>query len=154
MNGQYPLYSLAEAIPQLLYIKFYNWVNTHGNYADGLYNSMLDDKDGHIPSPLIIFTCTASGHALLEWQMNKGVHANAFKSNLQADLPNHSNYFNHNINSGKNSSWCAATGGKLKTSPGIAEMYTFLINTWNTLPESYQQRECSNTLATVQRDFQ
>jgi hypothetical protein len=66
MNGQCPLYSLAEAIPQLLYIKFYNWVNTHGNYADGFYNSMIDDNDRHVPSPLIVFICTASGHALLE----------------------------------------------------------------------------------------
>jgi hypothetical protein len=33
-------------------------------------------------------------------------------------------------------------------------MYTFLMNTWNTLPESYQQRVYNNTLATVKRQIQ
>jgi len=33
-------------------------------------------------------------------------------------------------------------------------MYTFLINTWNTLPESYQQRVYKNTLATVKHQIQ
>jgi len=45
-------------------------------------------------------------------------------------------------------------GRKLLTSPGVADMYTFLMNTWNTLPESYQQRVCNNTLATVKRQIQ
>jgi hypothetical protein len=31
---------------------------------------------------------------------------------------------------------------------------TFLMNTWNTLPESYQQRVYNNTLATVKRQVQ
>jgi len=48
----------------------------------------------------------------------------------------------------------AATGPKLLTSPGIADTYTFLNNTWNTLPESYQQRVYNNTLATVKRQIQ
>jgi len=48
----------------------------------------------------------------------------------------------------------AATGPKLLTSPGVANMYTFLMNTWNTLPESYQQRVYNNTLATVKRQIQ
>jgi hypothetical protein len=33
-------------------------------------------------------------------------------------------------------------------------MYTFLMNTWNTLPESYQQRVYNNTRATVKRQIQ
>jgi hypothetical protein len=33
-------------------------------------------------------------------------------------------------------------------------MYTFLMNTCNTLPESYQQRVYKNTLATVKRKIQ
>jgi len=45
-------------------------------------------------------------------------------------------------------------GRKLLTSPGIADTYTFLMNTWNTLPESYQQRVYNNTLATVKRQIQ
>jgi len=45
-------------------------------------------------------------------------------------------------------------GRKLFTSPGIADMYTFLMNTWNTLPESYQWRVYKNTLATVQGPIQ
>jgi len=48
----------------------------------------------------------------------------------------------------------AATGRKLLTSPGVADTYTFLMNTWNTLPESYQQRVYKNTLATVKRQIQ
>jgi len=48
----------------------------------------------------------------------------------------------------------AARGPKLLTSPGIADTYTFLMNTWNTLPESYQQRVYNNILATVKRQIQ
>ena len=33
-------------------------------------------------------------------------------------------------------------------------MYTFLICTWNTLPESYRQRVYKTTLATVKRQIQ
>ena len=51
-------------------------------------------------------------------------------------------------------SCCAATGRKLLTLPGVADMCTFLMNTWNTLPESYQQRVYKNTLATVKRQIQ
>jgi hypothetical protein len=45
-------------------------------------------------------------------------------------------------------------GRKLLTSPGVADTYTFLMNTWNTLPESYQLRVYNNTLATVKRQIQ
>jgi hypothetical protein len=62
---------------------------------------MINDKDGHIPSPLIMFTCTALHHALLEWQKNKGVHPKASKSKLKADRPDRSNYFNYKNDSGK-----------------------------------------------------
>jgi len=68
-----------------------NFANNHGMSADGFYNSMINDKDGHIPSPLIMFTCTALCHALLEWQKNKGVHPKASKSKLKADRPDPSN---------------------------------------------------------------
>jgi hypothetical protein len=40
---------------------------------------MIDDKDGHIPSPLIMFTSTTFRHAFLEWQKNKGIHPKASK---------------------------------------------------------------------------
>jgi len=33
-------------------------------------------------------------------------------------------------------------------------MYTFWMNTWNTLPESYQQRVYKTTLATVKHQIQ
>ena len=115
---------------------------------------MINDKDGHIPSPLIMFTCTALRHALLEWQKNKGVHLKASKSKLKADRPDRSNYFNHKNDGGKIASCCAVTGRKLLTSPGVADTYTFLMNTWNTLPESYQQRVYNNTLATVKCQIQ
>jgi hypothetical protein len=42
----------------------------------------------------------------------------------------------------------------LLTSPGVADTYTFLINAWNTLPESYQQRVYNHTLATVKLQIQ
>jgi len=115
---------------------------------------MIDDKHGYILSPLIMFTCTALRHALLEWQKNKGVHPKASMSKLKADRPDRSNYFNFKNDGGKNASCCAATGRKLSTSPGVAETYAFLMNTWNTLPESYQQRVYNNTLATVKHQIQ
>jgi len=128
-NGQHPLYFLAEAIPGIIYIKFYHRGNNRCKYADGFYNSMINDKDGHIPSPLIMFTCTALRHALMEWQKNKGVHPKASKSKLNADRPDRLNYFNYKNDGGKNASCCAALGRKLLTSPGVADTYTFLINT-------------------------
>jgi hypothetical protein len=64
------------------------------------------------------------------------------------------NYFNYKIDGGKNAYCCTATGRKLLTSSGISDMYTFLKNTWNTLPESYQQRAYKNTIATVKHQTQ
>jgi len=115
---------------------------------------MIDDKDGHIPSPLVMFTCTVLRHAPLEWQKNKGVHPKASKLKLKADSPNRSNYFNCKKDGGKIASCCTVTGRKLLTPPGVADTYTFLMNTWNTLPESYQQSVYNNTLTTVKRQIQ
>jgi hypothetical protein len=86
---------LEEAIPGFIYIKFYHRLNTRCQYAAGYYNSMINDKDSYIPSPLIMFTCTTLRHAPLEWQKNKGVHPKASKSKLKADRPDPSNYFNY-----------------------------------------------------------
>jgi hypothetical protein len=77
INGQSSLCLLVEAIPQCIFIKFYNQANNHWKHADGFYNSIIDDNDGHIPSTLIMFTCTALHHALLEWQKGKGVNLKA-----------------------------------------------------------------------------
>jgi len=154
MNGQRPLYFLAESILWFVYIKIYHSVNNCGKYADGFYNSMGDDKDSHIPSPLIMFTCTTLHHDLLQWQQNKGVRPKASKSKLNADRPDRSNYFNFKDDGGENSSCCAATGRKLLTSPGVVDTDAFLTNTWNTLPESHQQRVYNNTLATVDGQIQ
>jgi len=115
---------------------------------------MINDKDSHIPSPLIMFTCTVLRHALLEWQKNKGVHPKASKSKLKADRSYRSNYFNHKNDDGNIASCCAVTGRKLLTSPGVADTYTFLMNTWNTLPVIYQQRVYNNTLASVMHQIQ
>jgi hypothetical protein len=41
----------------------------------------------------------------------------------------------------------------LFTSPGVADTYTFWTNTWNTLPESYQQWVYNYTLPTVKRQI-
>jgi hypothetical protein len=115
---------------------------------------MINDKDGHIPSPLIMFTCTTLRHALLEWQMNKCVHPKASKPKLKADRPDRSNYFNCKNDGGKIASCCTVMGRKLLTPPRVADTYTCLMNSWNTLPESYQQRVYNNTLATVKRQIQ
>jgi hypothetical protein len=74
---------------------------------------MINNKDGHIPSPLIMFTCTALRHALLEWQKNKGVHQKASKSKLKAVRPDRLNNFNHKNHGGQVTSCCAVTGRKL-----------------------------------------
>jgi hypothetical protein len=144
----------VEVIPWFIYIKFYHRANNRGKYADGFYNSMINDKDGHIPLPLILFTRTALPHGLLEWQKTKGVRLKACKSKLKADKPDRSHYFNHKNEGGKIASCCTVTGRKLLTSPGVADTYTFLMNTWNTLPESYQQSVYNNTLATVKGQIQ
>jgi len=129
-------------------------VNNRSKYADGFHNSMIDDKDGQISSPLIMFTCTAFSHAALEWQKNKDDYPKASKSMLNADRPDCSNYFNYRNDGGKNASCCAVTCCKLLILPGVADTYTFLMNTWNTLLESYQQRVYKNTLAAVKRQMQ
>jgi hypothetical protein len=90
---------------------------------------MIDDKDGHIPSPLIMFTCTALHDALLVWQKNNGVHPKASKLKLKAGRSDLSNYFNCKNDGGKIASCCAVMGSKLLTSPSVADTYTFLVNT-------------------------
>jgi hypothetical protein len=115
---------------------------------------MINDKDSDIPSPLIMSTCTALRQALLQWQKNKGVHRKTSKSKLKPDGPDRSHYFNQNNYGGKNAFHCPSMGPKLSTSPGVAETYKFLMNTWNTLPESYQQRVYSISFATVKRQIQ
>jgi len=154
MNGKLPLYFQGVAILQLIYIKCYHRANNRSQYGDGFHYSMIDDMDGHIHSPLIMFTCTMLRHSLLEWKMNKGVHPKACKSMLKADRPDHSNYFNCTNDGGNIISCCTVTGRKWLTSPGVVDTYTFLKNTWNTLLESYQQRVYNNTLATVKRQIQ
>jgi hypothetical protein len=100
---------------------------------------MIDEKDSHIPSPLIMFTCTALRHALLEWKKNKGVRPKASKSKLNIDRPDRSNHFNHKNDRGKSAPCCTPTGSKLFTSPGVADTYTLLMNTWNTHQQNVKQ---------------
>jgi hypothetical protein len=75
-------------------------------------------------------------------------------SKLKADRLDRSNYFNYKNDGGKIVSGCAATGRKLLPSPAVVDPYTFLTNTWNTLPDRYHQRVYNNILATVQRQIQ
>jgi hypothetical protein len=140
--------------PGFINITLYDQVNNRGKYDDGFCNSTIDNNDGHIPSPLILFTCTVLRHVPLEWQKYQGVHAKASKSKLKADRLDHSNYFKYMTDGDKNASCCAAIGHKLLTLPGVADTYAFLINTWSTLQQSYQQRVYNNTLATVKRQIQ
>jgi len=101
---------------------------------------MIDNKDGHIPSLLIVLTCATLRHGLLEWQTNKLVHPEVSKSKLKADGPDHSNNFNDKDDGGMSATCSAATGRKWLTSPVIADTYIFLLNSWNTLLQSYPQR--------------
>jgi hypothetical protein len=109
---------------------------------------MIDNKDGHIPSQLIMYTCTPLSHPLLEWQRHKSVHLKAAKSKLKADRPDRSNHYNFKNDDGKIASCSALTGHKLLTSPSVADRYMFLMNTWNALQESYHQKVYRNTSAT------
>jgi hypothetical protein len=61
---------------------------------------------------------------------------------------------NYTNDGGKIASCCAVSDRKLLNSCGVADTYTFLTNTWNTLLESYQQRVYKNTLATVKCQIQ
>jgi len=149
-NGQCPPYFLPEALLQLISIKFLHWTNNRGKYGDGFDNSIVDNKDHHLPSTLIMFTCTALRHALLQCQKSKGVHPRGSKSKLEAGRPDRSNNFNYNNNSAINVFCTAATGCKLFTWPGVAATYAFLMNTSSTLPESCQLSLYSNTLAPIQ----
>jgi len=148
-NGQRPLYFQAEVILPTIDFKFHYQANNRSNNADGFYHSIINDKDGSIPLPLIMFAWTAFCHTLVEWQTNKRIHLKASKSTLKADRPDHANCFNYKNDGGKITSCCIVTGDKLLTSPGVADMYTFSMNTWNTLPESYQQWVYKITSATV-----
>jgi len=101
---------------------------------------MIDNKDGHIPLPLIMFTCAALRHTLLECQKKKGVHLKASKVKLKANRPDRSIYFNYKNDGGKNVSCWAVTGPKLSALPAVADTYRFFMNTGNTLLESDQQQ--------------
>jgi hypothetical protein len=61
-------------------IKFYHWVNNFVSYADGFFNSMIDDKHIYIPSPLLKLTCMSLPNVLLAWENNKGVTLTTCKS--------------------------------------------------------------------------
>jgi hypothetical protein len=101
-----------------------------------------------------MFTCTALHPAFLDWQRNTGVHMKASKSMLKADRPDRPNNINYRNSGGKITSCCTIAGRKLVTSPDGTDMYTYLLNTWNTLPESYQQVVHKKRLATVKRQIQ
>jgi len=88
------------------------------------------------------------------WQQDNGVHPEASKSMLKADRPDRLNDFNYKNDGDKIASCCTAMGRKLLTLSGIADTYTSLMNTWNTLLESFQQRVYKNTLATVKHQIQ
>ena len=53
--------------PTVYQHRSYHCANTCIKKAVGFYKSMMDHKDCHIPSPLMMFSCTAFYHALLKW---------------------------------------------------------------------------------------
>jgi len=147
--GHRPLDFRAEAIVGFRRIKFYHRANNRGKYANQFCTFLIDNSDGDMLSPLIRFTCTVLHNALLQWQKSKAVPPKASKSKLHVDRPDRLKYFNHHNDCGKDASCCAAMSRKLLTSPGVADMYTFSMNTWNTLLESDQWRVYKNTRVTV-----
>jgi hypothetical protein len=96
-----------------------------------------------------MLTCTPLRQGLLQWPKKKGVHPKASKSKLKADRPDRWNDFNFKNVAGNNTTSHTVTGRTLLTSPGVADTYIFLMNTCNSLPDSYQQRVIKNTLAKV-----
>jgi hypothetical protein len=58
------------------------------------------------------------------------------------------------IGSSQNASCCTETGRKLFTSCGITVTFADRMNTWNTLPESYQRSAYKFTPVTVKRQIQ
>jgi hypothetical protein len=86
----------------LIYIKFFHRANNRGKYADGFYNFMISDTDGSIPAPLLIFTCTALRHALLEWKRNGGAAPKVKKSKLDPPVKQDpSKFFNYKNDGGR-----------------------------------------------------
>jgi hypothetical protein len=114
---------------------------------------MIDDKESHIHLPLIMFTCTTLRYAILTSRKNNGVHRKPSKSKLQGVRPGHSNYCNYKNDGGKNTSCCAAMACNLLILSGVADTYTFLMNTWNILPKSHQQILYNKTPATVKNQI-
>jgi hypothetical protein len=95
-----------EAIMHFIYIKVYRGANNCSIYADGFYNSMINEKSSQIPSQLIIYTFTPLGHPLQEWQKNTDVHVKASKSKWQVARLDPLNYFNSKNQGGKTTSCC------------------------------------------------
>jgi len=153
-NLQHSLHFWLKVNKLLVYIKFYDQANNCGRCMDGFYHIMINHKDSHIPSPLIMCTCIALRNCLLGWQMNKHVHLKTSNSKWKEDWPDCSDCVNYKNDSCKITCCCTATGRKLLTSPGVADMNTFLINIWTTIPDSYQQRVYKNTLTTVKRQIE
>jgi hypothetical protein len=112
MNSQSLLHFLPEVIPKLIYVKIYHPGKNCSKYAVGCKNSMIDNEDGHIPSALIMFTCTTLCHTLLQCQRNTCLHPKGSKSKLKEDRGDDSNYFNMRNYSDKKTSCCAATERK------------------------------------------
>jgi hypothetical protein len=153
-NSQPPQYFLADAILGFIYIQIHHPAIHHGKNWDLFNVSLIDDRDSDIPSPLIMYTCTGLHHAPPEWQTNKVDHSKVSKSKRTVDRPDHSYCFIYMNDGGKNAPCCIVMGHKQLTSPGVADMYTFLMNTWNTLPSSYQQKVYKNTFGTAKGDIQ
>ena len=90
-----PLVVLGRSHSRLYIYKVLHQSNNRGKYSDGFYNFMVVDNGRQMPSPLIIYTCTAFRHFLLEWKRNSGTSPKA-RSKLDAPTkPNPANYFNY-----------------------------------------------------------
>jgi hypothetical protein len=95
---------------------------------------MVGNKDGHTPSPLIMFMLTVLHDARLEWQKNKAIHLKAFKTMLKADRPGRLNYFSYKNDTIQNASCRTTMGHKLLALSLSADTYTSLPDALNAKP--------------------
>jgi hypothetical protein len=97
-------------------------------------------------------------HDIAQCSPGVGKQQRCYSDNLQVtgevNRPDPSNNFNYEKQDSKNASCCATMGFKLLTSPEIPETYTLLMNSGNTLWESYQQRVYNDTVSAVQHQIE
>ena len=132
-------YFLAEENPQYIFYQFFKRQRKCGKHADGFHHWMREK----MPMVLVVLTCTALYHALMEWEKNKAaplqkpdtIESSGWKRGEWE-------YYFTQLNDGGLFSQIVTATPIFLHSP---EIYTQLMNTWNGLPPHYWKK----VLATV-----